>query len=76
MGSCRVRIFSIELSAKDFGKYLSRKNLCTKVNSAESKLIPGDGLYEQFYDEDHSMFAWKIDGIASYTKSAPFVGQK
>lgn len=68
-------ILCLESNRRDFGKYLSTKTLCTKSErTTESEFLPGDGLYERFYDEDRMLFAWKIRGIflASFDKSSPF----
>lgn len=69
-------IVCLERNRNEFGMYLSTKNTCvvtlTKLRSRTAGVLPGDGLYEQIYDEDRKMFVWKIKGVASFTANAPF----
>lgn len=69
-------IVCLERNRNEFGRYLSTKNTCVVISSPTSPsragVLPGDGLYEQIYDEDRKMFVWKIKGVASFTANAPF----
>lgn len=67
------KITCLENNREEFGKYLSSKMLClTDFKMPGGKILTGDGLYQQFYDDTKGMYSWKIIGIASFTKNTPY----
>lgn len=64
-------IVCLEQNRDQFGKYLSTKNICT-LNSQKknSTGLPGDGLFEKVHNGIG--YVWKLKGVASFTKNAPY----
>lgn len=68
----RSGLSCLEENRKDFGKYLSTRNLCLFDDKhPHSKILPGDGLYEQIFDDTRKRFVWKIRAVASFTSNGP-----
>lgn len=65
-------LLCLENNRMEYGNYLSTKNFCTKTESDETKILRGDGFYEEFFDQERNTFNWKLKGVASFVTKKPF----